>query len=463
MSFIDILNKIDGFVWGLPIIILLVGTGIYLTVGVGFIQFSRIGFWMKNTLGKALKGKGEAGKGEVTPFQALCTALAATIGTGNISGVAGAIAVGGPGAVFWMWISAIFGMVTKYSEVLLSVKYRERNKLGDWVGGPMYYIKNGLGEKWKWLASIFAIFGAFAAFGIGNCTQVDAMTGAASNILQLFIPNINYNVTKFVLGVIVAVIVGYALLGGIKRLGQMLEKIVPFMAVLYVVAGLIVLIFNIGNLPSVLAAIVKGAFNPSAVVGGALGITVKTAMTKGIGRGLFSNEAGLGSAPIAHAATSNEDPVEQGLYGIFEVFADTIVVCTFTALIILCGNTVDGITYGQSADFNLTIQGMASTLPLGIATVVVGLCLILFALSTVLSWSLYGTRCAEFVFGEKSIRIYQIIFCVFIVAGGYMGLDAAWTLASILNGLMAVPNLIALWPLSGMIFKMTKDYFAKVK
>lgn len=463
MSIIEILNKIDGFVWGLPIIILLVGTGIYLTAGAGFIQFSRLGFWLRNTLGRALKGKGKAGSGEVTPFQALCTALAATIGTGNISGVAGAIAVGGPGAVFWMWISALFGMVTKYSEVLLSVKYRERNFKGDWVGGPMYYIKNGLGARWKWLAYIFAVFGAFAAFGIGNCTQVDAMTGAASNILRLFVPDINYDLTKFILGIVVAVIVGYALLGGIKRLGEILEKMVPFMALLYVVAGIIVLIFNIGNLPSVLAAIIRGAFDPSAVVGGALGISVKTAMTKGIGRGLFSNEAGLGSAPIAHAATSNENPVEQGLYGIFEVFADTIVVCTFTALIILCGNSVNGITYGQSADFNLTISGMASVLPFSAATAIVGFCLILFALSTVLSWALYGTRCAEFVFGPKSIRIYQLIFCVFIVAGGFMGLDAAWTLASILNALMAVPNLIALWPLSGMIFRMTREYFAQLK
>jgi len=308
-------------------LVLLVGTGIYLSIAVGFIQFTKIGYWWKNTIGKIFK-KGEAGDGEITPLQAVSTALASTVGTGNIAGVTGAIILGGPGAVFWMWVSALFGMVTKFSKVTLAVKYRERNEKGDWCGGPMYYIKNGLGPKWKWLGGVFAVLGAIAAFGIGNIAQVHSIADSVKSVAVAFNENAASRETMICLitGICVAIFVALVLLGGVKRIGQVTEKLVPLMAVIYIVCALIVVFANVSAVPGVFASIFKGAFNPAAVTGGAAGMSIKLAMTKGVGRGVFSNEAGLGSAPIAHAATSERNPVKQGLYGIFEVFMDTIVI-----------------------------------------------------------------------------------------------------------------------------------------
>ena len=324
-QFMKINTAVNGFVWGPVMLALLVGTGIYLSIAVGFIQFTKIGYWWKNTIGKIFK-KGEAGDGEITPLQAVSTALASTVGTGNIAGVTGAIILGGPGAVFWMWLSALFGMVTKFSEVTLAVKYRERNEKGDWCGGPMYYIKNGLGPKWKWLGTVFAVLGAIAAFGIGNIAQVNSIADSVKSVAIAFNEDAANKemLICLITGICVAIFVALVLLGGVKRIGQVTEKLVPGMAVIYIVCALIVVFANLSAVPGVFASIFKGAFNPAAVTGGAAGMSIKLAMTKGVGRGVFSNEAGLGSAPIAHAATSEKNPVKQGLYGIFEVFMDTI-------------------------------------------------------------------------------------------------------------------------------------------
>ena len=317
-QFMKINTAVNGFVWGPVMLALLVGTGIYLSIAVGFIQFTKIGYWWKNTIGKIFK-KGEAGDGEITPLQAVSTALASTVGTGNIAGVTGAIILGGPGAVFWMWISALFGMVTKFSEVTLAVKYRERNEKGDWCGGPMYYIKNGLGPKWKWLGTVFAVLGAIAAFGIGNIAQVNSIADSVKSVAIAFNEDAANKemLICLITGICVAIFVALVLLGGVKRIGQVTEKLVPGMAVIYIVCALVVVFANISAVPGVFASIFKGAFNPAAVTGGAAGMSIKLAMTKGVGRGVFSNEAGLGSAPIAHAATSEKNPVKQGLYGIF--------------------------------------------------------------------------------------------------------------------------------------------------
>ena len=335
MSVTDFVAKLNGIAWGPWMLILLVGTGIYLSARVGFIQFAKFGYVMKNTLVK-LFSKQTAGEGEVTPFQALSTALAATVGTGNIAGVTGAIVVGGPGAVFWMWVSALFGMITKYAEVVLAIRYRERNEHGDWVGGPMYYIKNGLGKNWTWLSVIFCILGSLAAFGIGNMTQVNTIAGSINTAIDAFGGNTAGNsfvvfgqsvsFSSLVVGGIVALIVALVLFGGIKRIGSFAERVVPVMAAVYIVCGICVIVTNIGAVGNVFAMIFKGAFSAEAALGGAFGITIMTTIQKGVGRGVFSNEAGLGSAPMAHAASSETDPVKQGLYGIFEVFMDTIVI-----------------------------------------------------------------------------------------------------------------------------------------
>ena len=454
-------SAINGVVWGLPAMILIVGTGIYMSCGIGFKQFTRFGYVMKNTIGKAFV-KHEAKEGSVTPFQAMCTALAATVGTGNIAGVCGAIAIGGPGAVFWMWISALFGMATKYSEVTLSIKYREKNAKGDWVGGPMYYIKNGLGKKWSWLAAVFAVFGTLAAFGIGNATQSNTIASSISEAVLIFNPNANANTIHLIVGIVLCVLAAIVLLGGIQRIGQVCELLVPAMAVVYIVAGIGVVVLRAGELPSVFAAIFKGAFQPSAVAGGLAGATMMTAIQKGVGRGVFSNEAGLGSAPIAHAAADVEHPVQQGIYGIFEVFADTIVICTLTALIALCGNGVQGIEYGVNANQTLTVAGLCSVYPATIATVAVAVALSLFAFSTILSWGLYGSRTAEYLFGSKAVKPYQVIFCLICIVGTTIDLGLAWDIADTLNGLMAIPNLIGVLLLSPVVFKLTKEYFGKV-
>ena len=426
-QFVAINKAVNGFVWGPVMLALLVGTGVYLSVAVGFIQFSKIGYWWKNTIGKIFK-KGEAGDGEITPLQAVSTALASTVGTGNIAGVTGAIVLGGPGAVFWMWLSALFGMVTKFSEVTLAVKYRERNEKGDWCGGPMYYIKNGLGPKWK-----------FNENAASKETMICLITG-----------------------ICVAAFVALVLLGGVKRIGQVTEKLVPGMAIIYIVCALIVVFANIGSVPGVFASIFKGAFNPAAVTGGAAGISIKLAMTKGVGRGVFSNEAGLGSAPIAHAATSEKNPVKQGLYGIFEVFMDTIVICTLTSLVVLCSGAADG-NYGNDALAGVptAVAGFSSVFGDKAGSLILAVGLLLFATSTILGWALYGTRCAEFLFGSKIIRPYQIVFCLVVIAGAVADLTLVWDISDTLNGLMAIPNLIALLLLSPVVIKLTREHFKK--
>lgn len=466
-TFAKIVAAVDNFAWGPIMLVLLVGTGLYLSIRSGFLQFTKFGYAMRNTIGKMFK-KQDAGKGEVTPFQALTTALAATVGTGNIAGVTGAIFIGGPGAVFWLWISALVGMVTKYSEVVLAVKYRERNEDGDWVGGPMYYIKNGLGKSWKWLAYIFAFFGMIASFGIGNTTQVDSMATAIGTAVGQFTGSADVSTTfRLIIGIVVAVITAVVIIGGIKRIGSVTEKLVPFMAVVYIIAALVVVFANIGQIGTVFAAIFKGAFTPSAIAGGALGVGIMTTIQKGVARGVFSNEAGLGSAPIAHAATSETNPVRQGVYGIFEVFMDSIVICTLTSLALLMGLSgqvgINGIDWGNSHGSEMVIQAFSGVFGGPIAGIIVAFGLTCFALSTVLSWSLYGARCCEFLFGKASkvaTLVYKILFCVVLVIGSMLGLDIVWDIGDALNGLMAIPNLIALLLLSGTVIKITKDFFA---
>ena len=457
-------GKINSFVWGLPMMVLILGVGVYLSARCGFPQFTHFGHIMKNTLGKALE-KTEAKEGSVSPFKAMCTALAASIGTGNIAGVSGAIALGGPGAVFWMWVSALLGMCTKFSEVTLAIKYRERNKEGDWVGGPMYYITNGLGKSWKWLACVFAAFGALASFGIGNMTQINTIAGTINTAISGFIATTESEKTiiAWAVAIICALICAFVLLGGIQRLADVCSLLVPVMAVIYIAASLVVIAVNVASIPTAFAAIIKGAFNPASVAGGLAGVGIKTALTKGVGRGIFSNEAGLGSAPIAHAAADVDHPVKQGIYGVFEVFMDTIVVCTMTALVVLLGVGVQNIEYGTDIGANLTIMGFESVFGAGIPAVAVAICLSLFALSTVLTWALYGTRCVEYLFGHNASKVYQIIFCLFACIAGTVELKLAWDIADTLNGLMAIPNLIALAFLSPVVIKLSKEYFAQVK
>ena len=463
-SLLKINAAVNGFVWGPVMLALLVGTGVYLSIRVGFPQFTRAGYWWKNTIGRIFR-KSEAGAGEITPMQAVSTALASTVGTGNIAGVTGAIILGGPGAVFWMWVSALFGMMTKFAEVTLAVKYRERNDAGDWCGGPMYYIKNGLGPRWRWLAVLFSAFGAVAAFGIGNIAQINSIASSVNSVALAFHENAKEfdMVIGLLTGVAVALFVALVLLGGLKRIGQVTEKLVPGMAAIYIVCALAVVAANAGHIPAVLASIFRGAFDPAAVTGGAAGVTVRLAMTKGVGRGVFSNEAGLGSAPIAHAATSERNPVRQGLYGIFEVFMDTIVICTLTSLVVLCSGAADG-NYGNDALAGVptAVAGFASVFGDKAGAVLLAVGLLLFATSTILGWALYGTRCAEFLFGSGIIRPYQIAFCLVVVAGSVANLKLVWDISDTLNGLMAIPNLIAVLLLSPVVLRLTREHFSAV-
>ena len=352
-------EAISSFVWGIPMLVLIIGVGLYLSFRTGFVQIFQFRYAMKNTIGKAFS-KQKSGKGDVTPFQALTTALAATVGTGNIAGITSAVTLGGAGAIFWLWISAVIGMCTKYAEVVLAVKFRERNKAGDWTGGPMYYIKNGLGDNYKWLAVIFCVFGATAAFGVGNAVQVGNMTGSINSAIQAFSPGAGQYKAAISLGIglVVAILTGLTLFGGIKRIGRVTEMIVPFMAVVYMAACLVVIIVNINCVGAAFVKIINDAFSPAAAAGGAAGISVRTAVSWGFRRGVFSNEAGLGSAPIAHATTSETNPVKQGLYGIFEVFLDTIVMCTITGLTLLMSGIK--LNYGTHGSIALNISAFAT-------------------------------------------------------------------------------------------------------
>ena len=459
-------DAVNGVVWGIPMLVLLVGAGLILSIMTKFIQFRKFGYAMRNTLGRIFKGH-TAGKGEVTPFQAVTTALAATVGTGNISGVIAAVTLGGPGSIFWLWITALIGMCTKFSEVVLAIRYRERNKDGDWVGGPMYYIKNGLGKNWNWLAILFCIFGALAAFGIGNAVQVNNITDAINSAIVIFNPNFGgETVVNWIIGIIIAIVIGVTLIGGIKRLGSVTEKLVPFMSVIYILSCLIVIFGHIGHIGKVFGSIFQYAFTPNAVIGGAAGAAIKMCITWGVKRGVFSNEAGLGSAPIAHAASSERDPVKQGLYGIFEVFMDTIVICSLTGLTILIAFYSGSISweYGVKGGNSIISGAFGTILGNKLGAIIIALAISLFALSTILSWALYGSRCCEYIFKTtKCIKPYYVIFMIITLVGCQMGSGLAWDIADTLNGLMAIPNLVALLGLSGVVVKLVKDHFKDQK
>lgn len=451
---------LNNFIWGVPAMVCIIGVGLYLGFRTGFIQIRKFGYSMKTTVGRMFKKK-DAADGSITPFQAVCTALAATVGTGNIAGVAGAIAIGGPGAVFWMWISALLGMGTKFAEVTLAVHFRERNAKGDYVGGPMYYIKNGLGKNWMWLAYAYAIFGVCAVFGTGNATQVNTITAAIDTAL------INYGLLNpasntacnLIIGIIICAVVALILIGGVKRIGRVSEKLVPIMALLYIVlaVGLIVLKFD--RVPAVFASIFQGAFNPQAVTGGIVG-SFFVSMKNGVSRGIFSNEAGLGTGSIAHACADTRKPVKQGMFGIFEVFMDTIVICTMTALVVLLSG-VD-ITYGKAAGAELTISGFTSVYGnwVSVFTAVAMCC---FAFSTIIGWGLYGARCAEFLFGSKIILFYNIAYALVSIVGATVDLGLIWGISDTFNGFMTVPNLIAVFLLTPVVLKLIKEHFQAEK
>ena len=449
-------NVVNNFIWGVPAMICIVGVGLLLSIRTGFLQIRKFPYAMKVTIGRMLK-KREASDGALTPFQAVCTALAATVGTGNIAGVAGAIAIGGPGAVFWMWISALLGMCKKFSEVTLAVHFRDKNAEGDLVGGPMYYIKNGLKKQWHWLAYLFAAFGVLTVFGTGNATQVNTITTAIDSALYNYgvISEQNVSTLNLVIGIILAVLIGLILLGGIKRIGQVAEKLVPFMAVIYIILAIGVVILNYRNIPTVFASIFKGAFSPASVTGGAVG-SFFMSMKKGVSRGIFSNEAGLGTGSIAHACADTRKPVKQGFFGIFEVFVDTIVICTLTALVILCSGVPVG--YGDAAGAELTILGFTSTYGswVSIFTAIAMCC---FAFSTIIGWGLYGTRCVEFLLGTRANRPFMILYALVAIVGATMELGLMWNIAETFNGLMVIPNLIAVFLLSGVVVRLVKEYF----
>ena len=447
-------TAVNNFIWGVPAMICIIGVGLYLTIRTNFIQVRKFGYALKNTIGKIFS-KNEAAEGAITPFQAVCTALAATVGTGNIAGVAGAIAIGGPGAVFWMWVSAFLGMCTKFAEVTLAVFYREKKADGEWLGGPMYYIKNGLDKKWHFLAAAYAIFGVITVFGTGNATQVNTITAAVDSALLNYgvISQDHVKTLNLILGIVIAIIVALVLLGGVKRIGKVAEKLVPFMAVLYIVLGVGVIVLNINRVPAVFQSIIVGAFNPQAFTGGVVG-TFFVSMKKGVSRGIFSNEAGLGTGSIAHACADTEEPIKQGMFGIFEVFMDTIVICTLTALTILCSGV--SIEYGVAAGAELTIAGFTATYGnwVSIFTAVAMCC---FAFSTILGWGLYGARCLEFLTGSKFIKVFMVAYSLVAIVGATMDLGLLWGIAETFNGLMAIPNLIALFLLSGTVVKLVKQ------
>lgn len=460
LEMISSINQVvNDFIWGVPAMVCIIGVGILLSVRTNFIQIRKFPYAIKTTIGRMFKKK-EAGDGAMTPFQAVCTALAGTVGTGNIAGVAGAIAIGGPGAVFWMWCSAVLGMCTKFAEVTLAVHFRQRNQEGDWVGGPMYYIQNGLGKHWQFLAVLYSIFGALTVFGTGNATQVNTIvTAIDSAVIQFvhlsdtFISNMN-----LIIGILVAMIVAMVLLGGVKRIGSVSEKLVPFMAVFYVVLSIGVVVLNYRHLPYVFTSIFEGAFRPEAFTGGVIG-SLFVSMKKGVSRGIFSNEAGLGTGSIAHACADTHKPVKQGMFGIFEVFADTIVICTLTAMVILCSGTP--VAYGQAAGAELTIAGFTSTYG-GWASLFTAVALCCFAFTTIIGWGLYGSRFAAFLFKtDRIIKPFFVVYSFVAILGATLDLGLLWGIADTFNGLMSIPNLIALLLLSGTVADLTKQYFSK--
>lgn len=441
------IGTINGIVWGAPMLIAILGVGFFLSIGLRLMPILKLGTGFKLLWGGRKAGSDEEDNGEIPPYQALMTAMSATVGTGNIAGVATAVFLGGPGALFWMWLTALVGMATKYSEAVLAVKYREVDEEGNHVGGPMYYIKNGLGKKWAWLGTAFAVFGAVAGFGIGNTVQ-------SNSIAQVI--EANFSVPAYVTGLVAMVLVGAVLIGGIKRIGSVAGALVPLMAVAYIVSGLVVLSINADQIGPAFALIIDSAFTGHAAEGGFAGAAVWAAIRFGVARGVFSNEAGLGSAPIAHAAAQTKDPVRQGLIAMLGTFLDTIIVCTITGLVIVSS----GLWTSGESGAALTSAAFAAALP-GVGNYLVAISLAIFAFTTIIGWSFYGERCIEFLFGVKAIKPYRVLWILAVFFGATLSLDFVWLVADTLNAMMALPNLIALALLSPVVFSLTREYFAR--
>ena len=445
MTIESILSAIDSFIWGAPLLTLLSGTGLYLTLRLGFIQIR----YLPRALGYLFK-KDKGGKGDVSSFAALCTALAATIGTGNIVGVATAVQAGGPGAIFWMWLVALLGMATKYAECLLAVKYRVRDKNGFMAGGPMYYIERGLGIKW--LAKLFSLFGVMVAFfGIGTFPQVNAITHAMQD---------TFNIPVLVTAIIVTLLVGLIILGGVKRIATASSVIVPFMAILYVTTSLVIILLNIEKVPDVISLIIYSAFDPQAALGGAVGFTVMKSIQSGVARGIFSNESGLGSAPIAAAAAQTREPVRQGLISMTGTFLDTIIVCTMTGIVLVLTGAWNN---PELAGATVTNYAFAQGLGTSIGATIVTIGLLFFAFTTILGWCYYGERCFVYLVGIRGVKLYRLAYIVLVGLGSFLHLNLIWIIADIVNGLMAFPNLIALIGLRKVVIEETKDYFQRLK
>ncbi|MDG2018703.1 MAG: sodium:alanine symporter family protein [Porticoccaceae bacterium] len=438
--FEQIINAVNSIVWGPIMLTLLLGTGVFLTIGLRGMTITRIPYAFR----QLLKGRKGSGEGEISPFNALMTALSSTVGTGNIAGVATAIGIGGPGALFWMWCTALVGMATKYAEAVLAVNYRETDAAGKKVGGPMYYIKNGLGKRWKPLAFLFALFGSLAGFGLANTVQSNTVSQVLLN---------NFDIPTMVSGFVMALLVALVLLGGIKRIAQVAGKLVPLMTVIYLLSTLIILAVNVSAIPAALALIVDSAFNGTAATGGFAGATVMLALKMGVSRGIFSNESGLGSAPIAHAAAETNSPVRQGTIAMLGTFIDTLIICTMTGLVLI----VSGVWNSELQGAAMTLMVFDATLPFG--GNILSLCIALFAFTTMLGWSYYGERCAQFLLGPKVVMPFRILWVVGVFAGTQMSLGLVWKMSDALNGMMAIPNLLALLLLSPVVFKLTKQYF----
>ncbi len=478
-------GAINGVVWGIPMLVLIIGTGIYLTVRTKFFQLTRAGHVGENTIGGVFKKghsvKNSSEKTSISQFQALCTALAATIGVGNIAGVAAAIAAGGPGTIFWMWLSAFFGMMTNYSENVLGIYYRRKNSHGEWCGGAMYYLRDGLGSKngcsviGKVLAVLFSLFCILASFGIGNMSQVNTISSNITSVFKiealnrtLMFGSTEINLYALIVGIVLMILAGLVVVGGIKRIAQVTEKVVPFMACAYILGALVIFVINIGKIGEVFTSIFSFAFGFRALGGAAVGLAVKNAVTWGFKRGVFSNEAGLGSSVMVHSASNVVEPVKQGMWGIFEVFADTIVVCTLTAFSILSTGLIDlhtGEMLSANEQTALVSEAFGTVFNFGsvnVGGIFIAIAVLLFAFSTVLGWSYYGTKAWEFLFGTKATIIYKVVFVVFIVFGATMNLDLAWDISDTFNGLMALPNLIGVLVLSGTVIKITNNYVARI-
>ena len=449
-----ILEAINSFVWGVPALILILGVGFYLTIRTGFPQIRLLPRAVRTFAARLHPDRKKAGT--VSPFQALCTALAATVGTGNIAGVAGAIAIGGPGAIFWMWVCALLGMVTKFAEATLAVRFRQKNDAGEFVGGPMYMIQKGMGDQWNWLAILYCAFGVIAAFGVGNCTQVNAVISSVNDVLRFFGTEESRG-GNLLMGIVLAVIIGAMLSGGARKIGTTAEKLVPAVSVGYILLCVIAIGRHATAIPEAFRSVVTGAFSPGAVTGGMIG-SVLQALRTGVSRGVFTNEAGMGTASIAHASADVEHPVQQGLLGMLEVFIDTVVICTMTALVILTSG-VD-ILFGVDEGASLTIRAFSATFGNGVS-VPIAVFLACFALATILGWSLYGGRCVQYLFGDGSWPIFVTVQGIAVVISSVMNTGTVWMIAETINGLMSIPNLIALLLLSSTFIALVKEYRRK--